>query len=40
MAGGGGAGAIMTGGVLDDMLVRHGEPLDEDEDDNGRWVRV
>lgn len=28
--------ASVTGGLLDDMLLRHGEPLDEDEDDNGR----
>lgn len=30
--------ASVTGGLLDDMLMRHGEPLDEDEDDNGRSV--
>jgi hypothetical protein len=28
--------ATATGGLLDDMLQRHGEPFDEDEDDNGR----
>jgi len=30
--------ASVTGGLLDDMLMRHGEPFDEDEDDNGRSV--
>lgn len=27
---------MATAGLLDDMLQRHGEPFDEDEDDNGR----
>jgi hypothetical protein len=29
---------MATAGLLDDMLLRHGEPFDEDEDDNGRWA--